>query len=1267
MRRRGRSSTRASGGIAAILALGVGVGLVTVSTKAEAAFPGTNGKIVFMGSRNGGDYDVLAINADGTGLTDLTANSALDSHPDVSPDGTKIAFSSNSDGDYEIYTMNADGSGLTQVTHNSSFDVQPSWSPDGTKIAFSRDGNTLHVINADGSGEQMVEPGPNSETPEWSPDGTKLVFEANRSNNVDIFAVNATGGGLTRLTADPKRDLLPDWSPDGSKIAFVSDRVCNPFCYSQIWVMSADGTGQTALTATAPAQNEWPAWSPDGSRIAFSRSNATGSWDLYLMDADGSGQVLLTTGGTFNTHPDWGPAHLEITGVVEEAETVPRYQRFEASIALSETFVNPFDPDEIAVDVTFTAPTGRAQVVPAFWYEPYTVAGSPDWEQYQSAGSAGWRVRFAPDEVGTYSYSVSAAAGSRIAAAVSGSFQSVASGHEGFVRPDAGNSRYLRFDSGDPYIPVGHNLAFEEGGPPLNGVGYYTEFLSSLGSAGENWTRVWMTDFNRSALEWGEGHYSGLYHGPGVYSLPSAWRMDRILEQAEANGVYVQLVLADHGQVSTRGGDRWGVRCALSDTPPCEPGDVGYDPGNAYSDYNGGPIPLAQPDLFFSNAEARDLMKKRLRYIVARWGAFRSVLAWELMNEFLYVGSDSTNPFTSPQLRSDIVDWHADLAQYLKTNDPFGHLVTTSQAIQEEAGAIADLNAIWALAAIDLVQIHWYVTGPERMNADLDAMIDQFKARYEKPVLVGELGLPAYPNPDPPPPDFVNPERVGAGDLFGGFDPLGFVRAGNADFGPENKDHLVAGTHLHNAMWAAAVAESGAMYWWWGTYIAADASRNRIGPSFPLNERLVPPLNAYLAGEDLATLGLDDVTISTSGPVVAVGSGSSTHAFVWVRDAENEYGTGSRPGDLAGRSISGASIGIPGLDDGNYRVRVFDTWSTGAVTSTFTASAVGGTLVVNLPSFTRDIALKVDPTSGPSDADGDGVDDTVDPDGGDGSSPPGAFADDTGDGSTTTGTVVSGTATVADVADPKGVRITAVTDAVVSVCAQGFELEVPAGVSLTVTCASLTVEAVTGGAGAAVTVRIPGVAAAVVFPAGTSGTVNRIQAGRATITGVTGEGVIIVVGSVVVPLSAGSNVTLITGGIGDDRITGTGGDDVIVDAAGNNTIDGRGGNDTIMTGPGTDKVTGGTGDDTIEAGNGNNVVTGSGGNDEITTGSGADKITGDAGADAIDAGDGNNVVTGGASNDSITTGSGNDTIDGGAGFDTCRPGAGTNKVKNCEA
>ena len=71
-----------------------------------------------------------------------------------SPDGLKLVFSNNTDGDYEIYVMNADGTGVRQLTHNSSNDQQPSWSPDGKQIAFTsnRDGDfDIYVMNADGT------------------------------------------------------------------------------------------------------------------------------------------------------------------------------------------------------------------------------------------------------------------------------------------------------------------------------------------------------------------------------------------------------------------------------------------------------------------------------------------------------------------------------------------------------------------------------------------------------------------------------------------------------------------------------------------------------------------------------------------------------------------------------------------------------------------------------------------------------------------------------------------------------------------------------------------------------------------------------------------------------------------------------------------------------------------------------------------------------------------------------------------------------------
>jgi Tol biopolymer transport system component len=145
----------------------------------------------------------------------------------------------------------------------------------------------------------------------------------------------------------------------------------------------------------------------------------------------------------------------------------------------------------------------------------------------------------------------------------------------------------------------------------------------------------------------------------------------------------------------------------------------------------------------------------------------------------------------------------------------------------------------------------------------------------------------------------------------------------------------------------------------------------------------------------------------------------------------------------------------------------------------------------------------------PPDADHDGVLDEVDADGGAGTSPAGSFSDATAPGKVTTGSIVDAaglTVSVTDVADPRGVRITATGTggpAILSVCAAGFELELPAGAAVTVTCGSVSLSDVTGHA---VTVRVPGgVATTVSVPVGSSATVDTAGADGFTVTGVTGS------------------------------------------------------------------------------------------------------------------------------------------------------------------
>ena len=147
---------------------------------------------------------------------------------------------------------------------------EANWSPDGSLIAYTRDADdeAIYVMRADGTHQRPVVaiPGLGVDEVDWSPDGRRLVFSGYDGDQYDIYAANADGSGVVRLTGDPEDDYYAEWSRDGSKIAFVSERTDER---AQIYVMNADGTDQHRLVADADGWDIRPAWSPDGTKIAF--------------------------------------------------------------------------------------------------------------------------------------------------------------------------------------------------------------------------------------------------------------------------------------------------------------------------------------------------------------------------------------------------------------------------------------------------------------------------------------------------------------------------------------------------------------------------------------------------------------------------------------------------------------------------------------------------------------------------------------------------------------------------------------------------------------------------------------------------------------------------------------------------------------------------------------------------------------------------------------------------------------------------------------
>jgi hypothetical protein len=514
--------------------------------------------------------------------------------------------------------------------------------------------------------------------------------------------------------------------------------------------------------------------------------------------------VVFLLGLLLNTAPA-GAADGQLTLHVP-AGTLEVFERIEITVDGIPTVDNPFDPEVIALDLEVTPPSGGRLRVPGYFQQDFERKLENGREILTPNGTGNWRLRWLPLEPGRHRLTATLTLAGRPAGRAQATVEVAAGKRHGLARVEPQGKRYFRLDDGTPLFLNGLCACWHG----HRGTYDYDDWLAAYQKAGINYVRIWMWP-QAFGIEWDKGDK---LH----YRLDNAWRLDRVLAEAERCGVFVMLCLDYHGIFEVKP-DYWGGNNFWTRHP--------------YNAANGGPCET-QND-FFTNAEAKKLYAKRLRYLVARWSAFPNLLAWEFFNEidneYRYLKHD------------DVVAWHWEMGRTLRALDPCRHLITSSFTGGSER------PDLFALPEMDFAQYHSYnEKHPARMTAEKTA---RFFEKYGKPFFVSEYGT----------------------DWRG--------------WKPDTDPHFRA---LHQAIWSGVFTGAAGtdMTWWWESIHRADLYEHWSALSAFL-------AGTGVGRSDLRPARFEQI----EGNVTPFGVAAHDEALVWLLDRAHDWTDGALDADPA--------------------------------------------------------------------------------------------------------------------------------------------------------------------------------------------------------------------------------------------------------------------------------------------------------------------------------------------------------------------------------
>lgn len=387
------------------------------------------------------------------------------------------------------------------------------------------------------------------------------------------------------------------------------------------------------------------------------------------------------------------PALAGIDSVTRLEAEPTQYAKTEFQVMLQAEWKDPYDSEELSLDLELRDPSGNELRLPGFYWSG------------ESGRPSEWRLRMSPLLPGEYTgrFRLRSRAGTEYSSQLH--FLVRPSATHGFLRPrDAWSFRY---DDDTPFRGLGENLCWE--GRQHDDSAHFRELhehprfnyeylLGSLAANGGNFFRTWICSWNLP-LEWNRVRNTRRYgDDPSRFNQGAMRRLDELVTLSERLGLHLMLTMDTHGSYL---GSEWEA--------------------NAYNRRNGGPAD--SPRDFFASPAARARYRDRLRLIVARWGYSPAIACWEFFNEVdnLMYGWD-------PHIPDELIsDWHREMAGYLRSVDAHRHMITTSRSHREIAG-------LETVPGLDFNQHHLY-----GKTGTIPSELERRWAMNGKPHVIGEF------------------------------------------------------------------------------------------------------------------------------------------------------------------------------------------------------------------------------------------------------------------------------------------------------------------------------------------------------------------------------------------------------------------------------------------------------------------------------------------------------------------------------------------------